>query len=183
MRRSWSPTTRISSRRDVCRRLSSDVGSRRSVDPLHRRPYRRPARSALADLGRASAPVMRRIRRPPISSAATTRPSRTAGMSSASSALARQKAMGTRAAGDQMPARNDGVKAWDEHSRRREARVHAAAVGLRRHARSCRPASGAADRVSGNGRRARQHADHRDVGQWREPGRRAARLRQCDGAV
>ena len=48
------------------------------------------------------------------------------------------------------PPRNDGVKAWDAHSADERRRVHAAAVGLCRHARSCRPASGAADRVPGN---------------------------------
>ena len=41
------------SARQLRRRLSPDLGSGRPVDPLHRRSYRRPARSAVADLGRA----------------------------------------------------------------------------------------------------------------------------------
>ena len=41
------------SARDLCRRLSSDVRPGRPVDPLHRRSHRRPARYAVADLGRA----------------------------------------------------------------------------------------------------------------------------------
>ena len=97
--------------------------------------------------------------------------------------MARQKAMGIVPQDTRMPARNDGVKAWEEHSRRRAARLHAAASGLRRHARSCRPASGAADRVPRHGRHSRQHLDPGAVRQRREPGGRAARLRQRDGAV
>ena len=89
---------------------------------------------------------------------------------------------GDRAAGHQDAAAQRRREGLGRAQRRRAAPVHAAAVGVRRHARSCRPASGAADRVPGNRRRSRQHADPRAVGQWREPGGRPARLRQRDGA-
>ena len=64
--------------------------------------------------------------------------------------LARQKAMGIVPPETRLPPRNDGVKAWDEHSADEQRALHAAAGGLCRHARSCRPASGAADRRSSN---------------------------------
>ena len=97
--------------------------------------------------------------------------------------LARQKAMGLVPADTKLPPRNDGVKAWTEHSddeRRVFTRLQSAFAGMLDHA----------DRHLARLIGFLETAGVRDdtliivhVGQWREPGGRAARLRQCDGAV
>ncbi len=156
-------------------RLSSHRGSDRSVDPLHRRPYRRPAGSALADLA-----GVRRL------------PRAASGARSISSAsydevftdgwdvererrLARQKAMGIVPPETRLPPRNDGVQAMGGAQRRRAAPLH----------RGCRrPIAGMLDHADRNLARliafletagsARQHPDPGAVATM-APARRAGR--------
>ena len=126
---------------------------------------------------------MRRIRRRPISSRAMTRCSRMVGTSSASSGWRGRRRWGWCRADTRLPPRNDGVKAWDEHSvdeKRVFTRLQAAFAGMLDHADrhlarliAFLETAGVRDDT----------LDHRDVRQWREPGGRAARLHQCDGAV
>jgi arylsulfatase A-like enzyme len=97
--------------------------------------------------------------------------------------MARQKDMGVVPQETKMPARNDGVKAWQEHSgdeRRVFTRMQSAFAGMLDHADQHLARLMA---FLEKARYARQYAHHRDVRQWREPGGRAARFHQCDGAV
>ena len=79
-------------------------------------------------------------------------------------------------------ARNDGVKAWDEHSadeKRVFTRLQAAFAGMLDHAdRHLARLVGFLERPD-----CRQHADPGDVGQWRQPGGRSARLCQRHGPL
>ena len=80
---------------------------------------------------------MRRIRRRPISSGATTRLFAHGWDVEREQRLARQKAMGLVPPDTKMPPRNDGVKAWDEHSadeKRVFTRLQAAFAGMLDHA-------------------------------------------------
>ena len=97
--------------------------------------------------------------------------------------LERQKAMGLVPSDTKMPARNDGVKAWDEHGedeRRVFTRLQSAFAGMLDHAD--RHLARLIDFLESR-RPARRYLDPGAVGQWREPGGRAARLHQCDGTV
>ena len=125
------------SARHLCRRLSPDLGPGRSGDPLHRRSHRRPARSAVADLARA-----RRLPRAASGArrhhqGATTRSSPMAGTSSASSGWRGRRRWGSCRRIPRCRARNDGVKAWDEHSadeKRVFTRLQSAFAGMLDHA-------------------------------------------------
>src|SRR6478752_2386384 len=80
---------------------------------------------------------MRRIRRRPRSSKVMTRCWPTAGMSSANNAWCARRRWGLFRRTQRCPRRNDGVKAWDEHSadeKRVFTRLQAAFAGMLDHA-------------------------------------------------
>ena len=66
--------------------------------------------------------------------------------------IARQKKTGIVPQDTRLPPRNDLVRPWAELPDARKAALHAAAGGLCRDARACRPASRAADRRSSSSR-------------------------------